>query len=42
MPHLEFTILPPGFPQTKDKTALKTWKDVIRAEAAKHWAGSHR
>ena len=40
MPHLEFTVLgPPVSHQTKDKAGLKTWKDVIRAEAMKNWAG---
>jgi hypothetical protein len=40
MPHLEFTVIgPPVSHQTKDKAGLSAWKGVIRAEAAKTWAG---
>jgi hypothetical protein len=40
MPHLEFTVIgPPVSHQTKDKASLNAWKGVIRAEAAKNWAG---
>ena len=40
MPHVEFIVQgPPVSQQTKDRTSLKTWKDVIRAEATKNWAG---
>jgi crossover junction endodeoxyribonuclease RusA len=38
MPHLEFTVDgPPVSHQTKDRGSLASWKDIIRAEAAKCW-----
>jgi crossover junction endodeoxyribonuclease RusA len=41
MPHLEFTVDgPPVSHQTKDKANLNAWKGIIRAEAAKAWAGA--
>src|SRR5258708_7854883 len=40
MPHLEFTVVgPPVSHQTKDRANLNDWKGIIRAEAAKAWAG---
>ena len=40
MPHLEFTVIgPPVSHQTRDKSNLAAWKAVIRAEAARRWAG---
>ena len=39
MPHLEFTVDgPPVSYQTKNKVSLNSWKDMIRVEAARHWA----
>ncbi|QEH34937.1 Endodeoxyribonuclease RusA [Aquisphaera giovannonii] len=40
MPHLEFTVDgPPVSNQTKDKANLRAWRDAIRSEAARCWAG---
>lgn len=40
MPHVEFTVIgPPVSHQTRDKASLNAWRGVIRAEAARNWAG---